>query len=190
MHAALAEAGGLGGLHRERRDALWQVAGWVRRQDEPLALGGDVHGDARFAKLSRFDEINWDYQSTDHSTRGHPLGPLRGELAARGWPDARTVAKQRDGQRLDYVGIVICRQQPSTASGVVFMTLEDETGFVNLVVWARVFEEFATVIRTTSLLGVTGKLQIQEGVVHLIAERVWQPELSRSVVDVDSRDFH
>jgi len=190
MHAALAEAGGLGGLHRERRDALWQVAGWVRRQDEPLALGGDVHGDARFAKLSRFDEINWDYQSTDHSTRGHPLGPLRGELAARGWPDARTVAKQRDGQRLDYVGIVICRQQPGTASGVVFMTLEDETGFVNLVVWARVFEEFATVIRTTSLLGVTGKLQIQEGVVHLIAERVWQPELSRSVVDVDSRDFH
>jgi DNA polymerase III alpha subunit len=190
MHSALAEAGALGALRGERRDALWQVAGWVRRQDEPLALGGDVHGDARFAKLSKFDEINWDYTTSDHSTRGHPLGPLRGELRARGWPEARAVAKFRDGQRLDYVGIVICRQQPGTASGVVFMTLEDETGFVNLVVWARVFEEYAAVIRTTSLLGVTGKLQIQEGVVHLIAERVWQPELSRPVVDVDSRDFH
>ncbi|HEY3806785.1 MAG TPA: error-prone DNA polymerase [Kofleriaceae bacterium] len=188
--ASLAEAGALGVLIDQRRDALWQVGGWMRRRDEPLALGGDVNGEAQFAELSRFEEINWDYVASDHSTRGHPLGPLRGELRARGWPDARTVAKQRDGQRLDYVGIVICRQQPGTASGVVFMTLEDETGFVNLVVWARVFEEYALVIRTTSLLGITGKLQSQEGVVHLIAERVWRPELSRPVVDVDSRDFH
>jgi error-prone DNA polymerase len=190
MHTALAEAGALGGLTVQRRDALWQVAGWVRRQDDPLALGGDVQGDARFAKLEKLDEINWDYMSSDHSTRGHPLGPLRGELRSRGWPDARTVAKLRDGQRVDYVGIVICRQQPGTASGVVFMTLEDETGFVNLVVWTRVFEEYARVIRTASLIGVTGKLQVQEGVVHVIAERVWHPELSRHVADVDSHDFH
>jgi error-prone DNA polymerase len=196
MHAALAEAGALGGLVRERRDALWQVAGWVRRQDEPLDLGGDVNGsaagggDVAFGKLSKLDEIFWDYQSSDHSTRGHPLGPLRGELRSRGWPDARTVGRGRDGQRMEYVGIVICRQQPGTASGVTFMTLEDETGFVNLVVWAQVFEQFSTVIRTTSLLGVTGKLQVQEGIVHLIAERVWHPQLSRPVVDVDSRDFH
>ena len=190
MHAALAEAGALGGLVRERRDALWQVAGWVRREDEPLDLGGDVNGNATFAKLTKLDEIFWDYQSSDHSTRGHPLGPLRGELRSRGWPDARSVGKGRDGQRMEYVGIVICRQQPGTASGVTFMTLEDETGFVNLVVWAQVFEEFATIIRTTSLLGVTGKLQVQEGIVHLIAERVWHPQLSRPVVDVDSRDFH
>jgi len=53
-----------------------------------------------------------------------------------------------------------------------------------------VFEQFSTIIRTTSLLGVTGRLQVQEGIVHLIAERVWHPELSRPVVDVDSRDFH
>jgi len=190
MHSALAEAGALGGLVRERRDALWQVAGWVRRQDEPLPLGGDVHGDVRFAKLGKLDEIFWDYRSSDHSTRGHPLGPLRGELTKHGWPDARGVARGRDGQRMEYVGIVICRQQPGTASGVVFMTLEDETGFVNLVVWAKVFEQFAAVIRTTSLLGVTGTLQVQEGIVHLIAEQVWHPELSRPVVEVDSRDFH
>jgi error-prone DNA polymerase len=70
------------------------------------------------------------------------------------------------------------------------MTLEDETGFVNLVVWAQTFAEYATVIKTTSLLGVTGRLQVQEGIVHLIAERVWQPQLSRPVAEVDSRDFH
>ncbi|MEO8843900.1 MAG: OB-fold nucleic acid binding domain-containing protein, partial [Kofleriaceae bacterium] len=190
IHDALAEAGALGGLVRERRDALWQVAGWVRRQDEPMDLGGDVHGDVGFAKLTKLDEIFWDYSASDHSTRGHPLQPLRGELRAKGWPDAKTVARGRDGERLEYVGIVICRQQPGTASGVVFMTLEDETGFVNLVVWAQVFAEFSTIIRTTSLLGITGRLQVQEGIVHLICERVWHPQLSTAVIDVDSRDFH
>jgi error-prone DNA polymerase len=118
------------------------------------------------------------------------LAPLRGELRDKGWPDARTISKGRDGSRVDYVGIVICRQQPGTASGVVFMTLEDETGFVNLVVWQQVFADYAHVIKTTSLIGVSGRLQVQEGIVHLIAERVWVPVLSRPVIEVESRDFH
>jgi DNA polymerase III alpha subunit len=188
-HTMIAETGALGALVRERRDALWQVTGWVRRQDESLDLGGDVNATS-FAALSKMDEIFWDYRASDHSTRGHPLAPLRSELRAHHWPDARTVSRGRDGQRIEYVGIVICRQQPGTAAGVVFMTLEDETGFVNLVVWAQVFAEYASIIKTTSLLGVTGRLQVQEGIVHLIAERVWRPELSRPVAEVDSRDFH
>ncbi|HTL37474.1 MAG TPA: LAGLIDADG family homing endonuclease, partial [Kofleriaceae bacterium] len=188
-HTTIAEAGALGPLVRERRDALWQVTGWVRRQDDPLDLGGDVN-DVAFAQLGKMDEIFWDYRASDHSTRGHPLAPLRGELRAHHWPDARTVQRGRDGQRVEYVGIVICRQQPGTASGVTFMTLEDETGFVNLVVWAQVFAEYSTILRTTSLLGVTGRLQVQEGIVHLIAEKLWRPELSRPVAEVESRDFH
>jgi error-prone DNA polymerase len=188
-HSQIAECGALGPLVRERRDALWQVTGWVRRQDDPLDLGGDVN-DIRFAKLSKMDEIFWDYRASDHSTRGHPLEPMRGELKAKHLPDARSVSRGRDGQRIDYVGIVICRQQPGTASGVTFMTLEDETGFVNLVVWAQTFEKYSTIIRTTSLLGVTGRLQVQEGIVHLIAEQLWHPDLSKDVVEVDSRDFH
>ncbi|HEY0477352.1 MAG TPA: error-prone DNA polymerase [Kofleriaceae bacterium] len=189
-HTALAEAGALGELSGpSRRDALWQVSGWVARQADSLPVGG---GDApvAFERLSKLDEICWDYAVSDHSTRGHPLAPLRRELKARRWPDARTVALGRDGQRIEYVGIVICRQQPGTASGVVFMTLEDETGFVNLVVWQQVFARFALVLKTTSLLGVTGKLQVQEGIVHLIADEVWKPRLSRPVLEVASRDFH
>jgi len=189
VHGALAEAGAFGELAATRRDALWQVAGWVVRQSDSMALGGDVDR-VDFAQLGALDEIFWDYRASDHSTRGHPLAPLRAELKSNGWPDARTVAKGRDGSRIEYVGIVICRQQPGTASGVVFMTLEDETGFVNLVCWQQVFAEYAHVIKTTSLLGVTGRLQVQEGIVHLIAERVWVPQLSRPVVPVESRDFH
>jgi error-prone DNA polymerase len=189
-HTALAEAGALAALGApHRRDALWQVSGWIARQTSSLPIGGD-DAPVAFEPLSKLDEICWDYQIADHSTRGHPLAPLRGELKARRWPDARTVARGRDGQRIDYVGIVICRQQPGTASGVVFMTLEDETGFVNLVVWQQVFARFALVLKTTSLLGVTGKLQVQEGIVHLIADEVWKPRLTRPVTEVASRDFH
>jgi error-prone DNA polymerase len=71
------------------------------------------------------------------------------------------------------------------------MTMEDETGFVNVVVWSPVFEEYGHVIRTTSLLGITGRLQVQEGVVHLIAERAWVPQLRRPLeATPSSRDFH
>ncbi len=191
-HTQLAEAGALGELEPglgNRRDALWQVHGWIVRQHDTLPVG-DAGGQADFEQLSKLDEIFWDYASSDHSTRGHPLAPLRGELRAKHWPDARTLTRGRDGQRIEYVGIVICRQQPGTAAGVVFMTLEDETGFVNLVVWQQVFAEYAHVIKTTSLLGITGRLQVSEGIVHLIAERVWVPQLSRPVIDVGSRDFH
>jgi error-prone DNA polymerase len=192
-HAALAEAGALASLTADgarRRDALWQVLGWAKREREPLDLGGDIYGDVEFASLSKLDEIIWDFRTSDHSTRGHPLAPLRDQLRARGWPDARTVSHGRHGQSVEYVGIVICRQQPGTASGVTFMTLEDETGFVNLVVWARTFAEYARVARIASLLGVSGTLQVQEGIVHVIAERLWVPELSRPIATVESRDFY
>lgn len=224
-YTTLAEAGAFGSLERSRRDVLWQLAGWVRRQEDPLALGapgeraalqgeeredrdeldersgrsgrdersGRERGRARFAALDPLEEILWDFSASDHSTRGHPLQPMRAELRARRWPDARTLNRMRDGSFVQYVGVVICRQRPGTASGVTFMTLEDETGFVNLVVWARVFEEFAVVARTQSLLGVTGKLQVQEGICHLIASALWVPKLSRPVAelaDIESRDFH
>jgi error-prone DNA polymerase len=194
VYTALAEAGALGDLAGpSRRDALWQVTGWVARRADTLPAGAGPGADdppVAFDRLSKLDEIIWDYAASEHSTRGHPLAPLRAELQAKRWPDARTVSRGRDGQRIEYVGIVICRQQPGTASGVVFMTLEDETGFVNLVVWQQVFQRYAQVLKTNSLLGVTGKLQVQEGIVHLIAEDIWVPKLSRPIADVDSRDFH
>jgi error-prone DNA polymerase len=115
---------------------------------------------------------------------------LRAWLRERRYPDARGVSSMRDGQRVEYVGIVVCRQRPATASGVTFMTLEDETGFVNLVVWTQVFEQYAVLARTASLLGVSGRLQVSEGIVHLIAESLWAPELPADVRGAKSHDFH
>ena len=140
-HTALAEAGALGALVRERRDALWQVTGWVRAAGRSARPRRRRQRRRRGSRGSaKLDEIFWDYRASDHSTRGHPLAPLRGELRAQRLARcARRWRSGRDGQRIEYVGIVICRQQPGTASRRVFMTLEDETGFVNLVVWAQVF---------------------------------------------------
>ena len=82
----------------------------------------------------------------------------------------------RDKQRSDFVGMVICRQQPQTANTVVFYTLEDETGFVNLVVWGRVFARHAVIGRALGLLGVSGRMQVcKDGIRHLIADALWDP---------------
>ena len=103
---------------------------------------------------------------------------------------AQVINGMRDGQRVRYAGIVICRQRPGTAGGVTFMTLEDETGFVNLVLWKQVFERYAVVAKTESFLGVTGKLQIQDGVIHLIGQKLWRPDLTTQPVHPRSREFH
>ena len=89
-----------------------------------------------------------------------------------------------------YAGVVICRQRPATASGTVFMTLEDETGFVNLVLWTRVFDENSILARTASFLGVTGRIQSEKGVVHVVVEKLWTPQVRATPATTGSRDFH
>jgi error-prone DNA polymerase len=184
----LAEAGALAGLASGRRDALWRARGAARVERMPLGLG-DGERTPSLPGLDAFETIQWDYRATGHSPRGHPLAPLRAGLFGRGLPDARSVAEMTDGRRVRYAGIVICRQRPGTASGVVFMTLEDETGFVNVVVWSRVFEKYAVLIKTAAFLGVTGKLQVRDGVTHVIAESVWSPSLA-APASGGSHDFH
>jgi error-prone DNA polymerase len=124
------------------------------------------------------------------SPHGHPLEPFRSALRAQRLPEAREVARLPNGRRVRYAGVVICRQRPATASGVLFMTLTDETGFVNLVVWPRVFEENAILVRTASFLGVAGAVQNEKGVVHVVAESFFTPALGPAPADVQSHDFH
>ena len=143
----------------------------------------------RLAGLSDLDEINWDWRGSGHSARGHLLQPLRDVLQERGWPDAQQLGGLPDGSRIDYVGVVICRQRPHTAKDVTFMTLEDETGFVNLVLWAQVFERYKILAKTLSLMGVSGKIQSEENVVHVIVDRIWEPQLKDVPVRHKSRDF-
>jgi len=106
------------------------------------------------------------------------MARLRPELDRRLVPTAAGLQGTPSGRRARYVGMVICRQRPQTASGVVFMTLEDETGFVNLVVWRRVFDRFEAIAKTAVLLEVEGEVQSEHGVTHLVAETLAVPRVS------------
>jgi error-prone DNA polymerase len=182
---SLAEAGALESLETDRRRALWKVSS----PPPELALE-DRAPVPTFDRLTDFETIAWDHLRTAHSVRGYPLEPLRAELRRRGLPTAAELARVRGGADVDFAGIVICRQRPSTAKGVVFMTLEDETGFVNVILWQSVLEQFALLAKTASFLGVSGKLQAEGRVIHVVASRLWTPEVSRKPVQTPTRDFH
>lgn len=186
----LAEAGTLAGLQPHRRSALWQVRGLARTPPSPLLDTATADDTPTFDPLGLGDSIAWDYRASGHSPRGHPLAAVRAELIAQRLPDARALALMRDGRKARYAGLVICRQRPGTAAGVVFMTLEDETGFVNIVIWKTIFDQHVVLAKTASFLGVTGKIQKADGVVHLVADTLWQPKLPRRPDTVASRDFH
>jgi error-prone DNA polymerase len=186
MRSRLAEAGALESLESGRREALWQARGVV--EASPFELSAET--EVAFRELTALENVMWDYEATGMSPRGHPLGPLRAKLAELGLPDARAVAAMPNGQRVRYAGLVIVRQRPGTAKGVVFMTLEDETGFVNLVLWQDVFNRHALVAKTASFLGVTGKIQRESNVVHVVVESLWEPESLKRRASVRSRDFH
>ena len=185
----LAEAGAFAPFEHARRAALWEARGLAATPAPPLPVAPSERTPA-FDPLSDFETITWDYAANGHSTAGHPLAPLRNTLAAQRLPDARTVAAMRDGREVRYAGLVICRQRPATASGVTFMTLEDETGFVNVVIWKRVFDRHAVLAKTASFLGVTGRLQVTDGVVHIVADTLWDPRLDTTPATAGSRDFH
>jgi error-prone DNA polymerase len=186
---ALAEAGAFDDLDTDRRTALWDVRRLARSRDESLSLPTRKKTPL-FESLNAFEEVKWDYHTTSHSPRGHPLASMRASLTQQRLPDARTVASMKNGERVRYAGLVICRQRPGTAGGVVFMTLEDETGFVNVVVWESVFQRYSVLAKAVSFLGITGTLQAEDGVVHLVAEKLWEPKMKLKPTGAPSRDFH
>ncbi len=185
----LAEAGALESLGGgTRRGDLWRGLAPPEPVGDALPLDlAETTPD--FAALDAFDAIAWDYGATGLSPRGHPLEPLRGALAARGLPDAAAVARIPHDTFVRYAGLVICRQRPETASGVLFMTLEDETGFVNLIVRPRAFDAHSVLVRTAAFLGVEGRVQNEKGVVHVLAERFFAPRVERAPAATQSHDF-
>ena len=187
MRTRLSQAGAFEAVEGDRRDAIWQARGTVEASPMQLESAED---DVAFRPLSELETISWDYEATGHSPRGHPLEALRERLSALGFPDARGIANTPNGRRVRYAGLVIVRQRPGTAKGVVFMTMEDETGFVNVVLWQDVFNRYALLAKTSSFLGVTGKIQRESNVIHIVAESLWEPASPREQARTKSRDFH
>ena len=186
--SALAEAGTMEALAPPRREALWQSLGAAQERRGPLPMG-EHEVPVDFRQLSAFQTVLWDYRTQGHSVRSHPLATVREELRSLGLPMAKEVVAACSGRQVRYAGLVICRQQPGTAKGVTFLTLEDETGFVNVVVWQQVFAKHTALLRTATFLGVTGTMQVEGAVVHLVARTLWTPEVRLYGAHARSRDF-
>ncbi len=186
---SLAAADALKGLAGHRHRAWWKVGG----VNGSLPLFGPLHipeGEPLLRPPSEGETIIADYASLGLTLGQHPLALLRDRLMARGIRKASELWSLGNGVISKAAGLVLIRQRPSSASGVIFITLEDESGTVNVVVWPQHAQAQRQALLKAQLLAVTGTLQQESGVLHLVAGRledltVWLDELS-----VQSRDFH
>ncbi|MEI8095686.1 MAG: error-prone DNA polymerase [Spirochaetales bacterium] len=168
----LAVAGALEGYGLPRRQSLWQVLDLAT----PAAMNLEDASTQTFSELSEPDLVVWDYAATGSSARAHPLRAHRLDLQKQRFQPAAVVNLLEGAHRVRSVGLIICRQMPENAKGVLFLTLEDETGLMNVVVWKKVWDRYRKIILTSPLIAVEGKVQSQDGVVHLIADVFWTPE--------------
>ena len=157
-----------------RRDALWRVK--AIRAPKPLPLFNDpIDGehirepDVILPTMNLGEQVVEDYVATRMSLRAHPMELLRPKMPGLTLHSALATTAEK---RVSVSGLVITRQRPGTASGVIFLTLEDETGVSNVVVWNKVYERFRRTVMGGRLLKVTGKLQREGVVVHVIAETI------------------
>ncbi len=172
---ALARADAFGTAGLDRRRALWAVRGLDPAPPPPLFAAAGFGGSEPPVALpatSPGEEVLEDHAAIRMSLRRHPLALMRGDLAAAGAVPAARLAALGDGARVAVAGLVLVRQRPGTASGVIFLTLEDETGIVNLVVWSKVFERYRPEIMTARLLLAVGRLQREGPVTHVVARHL------------------
>ena len=194
----IAEADGFGpGLRQTRREALWALKGL---QDEPLALFAAAaaresealpimeQSEAQITLRPMTDgrEVVEDYAHFGLSLRAHPVSFLREEFHIRKFVTCTQAMRAPDGKWLETAGIVLVRQKPGSAKGVMFITIEDETGIANLVIWPDLYEKQRRVIHSSGMMAVYGRVQREGEVVHLIAHRL--TDLSPELANVGDRD--
>jgi error-prone DNA polymerase len=193
----LAEAGAFESLWPGRREALWEVLRQVRGDAGPLARRPAeeraAHADARsrsrrMPPMSELERIAADYRCTGLSVAGHPVAHLRAELVRRGALTAEALKSAGRGDRVSAAGLVICRQRPGPAKGIMFVTLEDETGFSNFVVMPDRRERMRDVLRAPLLL-LGGVVQKEDGVVNVLVDHAESLDLGGQTLKVTSHDY-
>ena len=190
----IAEADGFAALGLDRRAALWAICG---RAEVPLPLfaaadatGGPqpeaVEPGVALAAMPLGREVVEDYASVGLSLRRHPVSFLRRDLAASGVIACGELARVRDGGAAEVAGIVLVRQKPGSAKGVLFMTIEDETGIANLILWPALFARQRSLVLAAGMVSCCGRVQREGLVLHVIAERL--TDCSGLLRSVGSRD--
>jgi error-prone DNA polymerase len=193
---ALAAADALAPLAGHRRRALWATLGTDAQAPRTVPLAAQTAAEANVDLLAPTEgqDIVADYEHTALTLRRHPLALLRDRFNAKGYLTAAALTQARNRQRVRTTGIVTCRQRPGTASGVTFVTIEDETGTVNVVVWNTTGEKYRRALLGSTLMTVYGHIErVESGakpIVHLIAARLEDHSALLGRLTVASRDFH
>ena len=178
----------------DRRQALWQVKGLV---DTVLPLFAAAEAQGRpelelvepavlLAPMRDGGEVVQDYRSVGLSLRSHPVAFLRAELRRRGMVTCADLAHVRDGRRVVVPGIVLVRQKPGSARGVMFITVEDETGVANLILWPDRYARQRRLVLSATMIACHGKVQREGEVIHVVADRL--EDLSDLLRSVGGRD--
>jgi len=176
----LAAADAFRSMDLDRRAALWDSRALKQAPDLPLFAHAEARDEgsedapAQLPAMPLAEHVVNDYQTTRLSLKAHPMRFLREHYASRKFVTATQLNSIRDGKRLSIAGLVLIRQRPGSAKGVVFITIEDETGVANLVVWPDVFEKQRKIVMGARLMAVHGIIQKDEddGVIHVVARRL------------------
>ncbi len=194
----LADADAFRSIGLDRRQALWAVSRYQEMETPaeclkglPLfevadadPLGKEPEADLPDMKIG--EHVIQDYASIRMSLKAHPLQLLRARFAGQGYVRSRALAHLPVGKLVQVAGIVLVRQRPGTASGVIFATIEDETGVANIIIWPKIFERRRRIVMAARLLGVRGRLQREQGVIHVVAEEL--ADLSASLAGLSRGD--
>ncbi len=174
----LASADAFGSMDMSRRQALWDARSLVGGADLPLFAHADERdegaerGRAILPRMPLSEEVVADYQTTRLSLKAHPMAFLRPMLAERGFVRACDLRNRKFRSMVQVAGVVLIRQRPGSAKGVCFITLEDETGTINLVVWPDLKEKQRTVVMGSRLMEVRGRVEYDDEVIHVIAQHM------------------
>ncbi len=184
----LAEADGFASLGADRRAALWTIRGLGEPPPPLLEMcspGGE--GKVSLQPMAEGREVVEDYQSTGLTLRRHPVTFLRKELRARGMVTCASLASTKEGRRVTVPGIVLVRQKPGSAKGIMFITIEDETGIANLVLWPSLFEKQRRLVLSAGMIACRGRVQREGIVIHVVVEHL--TDLSRELRSVGNRSL-
>ncbi len=188
----LSEADVFRSLGRDRREALWEALAQPKRAREmPLleGLAAEVEAPVALPRMDQIDQVFHDYASTGLSLKAHPISFYREPLDGLGVKTARELSEMQSHQPVCVAGLVILRQRPSTAKGITFVTLEDETGIANLVIHTHIWKQFYTIARRSPAWIAHGRLESKYSVIHVVVRRLEDLAQRLRKLNTVSRDF-
>lgn len=187
---AMATCGALRSLEANRNVAFWNAIGIEQLPRMLKAAAPKEKKQPALPTPSEWEEVLRDYQQLRLSTGKHPLALLRDKLCAIGVVSRKDLDSTKNGSVVCVAGLVTHLQHPQTAKGVIFGSLEDETGINNVIFWPATFDAYRHKILGTTLMVVIGELQNQEGIVHIVAKQVEDYSHLARAIPRNSRDFH